>query len=518
MAYTNSPLVSYTQISPNRTKNRNHPIDTITIHCVVGQCSVQTLGAVFAPTSRQASSNYGIGYDGKIGMYCEEKDRSWCTSSSANDNRAITIEVASDTTHPYAVNDKAYSALIDLCTDICKRNGIKELKWKADKALVGQVDKQNMTVHRWFSDTICPGEHLYNLHGKIAADVNARLGVVSNPANPPVSAGTTPAFKVGDIVKITGKTYYNGTAVPSWVAAKLWIVHSVSGDRVVLNKSKDGKSAIMSPFKAEDIALDVATAPTTPSPTPGGNTSSTSPTPSAQPSPPLKFKVGDIVNFNGNKHYTSPDGSTGSATKASKAKITVVQANSKHPYHCRAVNDAGAFVGGVYGWVNAADVSAVIAEAPAAKPVTPVTSSAIKKGDIVSVATNATYYNGVAVPKWVTAKTWVVSSNPVGDRVVINKSADGASAINSPINAKYLTVVSSNEPWTPKVGDIVNYNGDKHYANANASSGSSCKGGQAKITNIYQLGKSKHPYHLVRVSGRGASVYGWVDEGTFTKA
>ena len=93
---SNSPLVDYTKISPNRTSPRKQAIDTITIHCVVGQCSVETLGNVFAPATRQASSNYGIGYDGRIGMYCEEKDRSWCTSSSANDNRAITIEVASE--------------------------------------------------------------------------------------------------------------------------------------------------------------------------------------------------------------------------------------------------------------------------------------------------------------------------------------------------------------------------------------------------------------------------------------
>lgn len=105
MGYTNSPLVSYTKISPNKTVNRNHAIDTITIHCVVGQVTVERLGEVFAPTSRQASSNYGVGKDGKIGMYVEEKDRSWCSSSGVNDNRAITIEVASDTTEPYAVTD-----------------------------------------------------------------------------------------------------------------------------------------------------------------------------------------------------------------------------------------------------------------------------------------------------------------------------------------------------------------------------------------------------------------------------
>lgn len=184
MSYTNSPLVSYTKISPNRTPNRNHAIDTITIHCVVGQCSVETLGQVFAPTSRQASSNYGIGADGRVGMYVEEKDRSWCSSSASNDNRAVTIEVASDTTHPYKVNDKAYAALIELVADICKRNGIKELKWKADKSLIGKVDQQNMTVHRWFANKSCPGDYLYNLHGDIAKKVNAKLGVVTDTSEP----------------------------------------------------------------------------------------------------------------------------------------------------------------------------------------------------------------------------------------------------------------------------------------------------------------------------------------------
>ena len=176
MSYTNSSLVNYTKLSPNHSGQRNHTIDTISIHCVVGQCSVETLGNIFADTSRQASSNYGIGYDGKIGMYVEEKNRSWCTSSSSNDNRAITIEVASDTYEPYRVNDVAYKSLIRLLVDICKRNGIKKLLWKADKSLIGQVDKQNMTVHRWFANKSCPGDYLYNLHYQIADEVNKQLG------------------------------------------------------------------------------------------------------------------------------------------------------------------------------------------------------------------------------------------------------------------------------------------------------------------------------------------------------
>lgn len=182
---SNSKLISYTKISPNRTSPRNHKIDTVTIHCVVGQCSVETLGNIFAPTSRQASCNYGIGADGRIGMYCEEKDRSWCSSNAANDNRAITIEVASDTKHPYAVNVKAYAALIDLLVDICKRNGIPRLVWSTSKAdRVNHKNGCNMTVHRDYANKSCPGEYLYSRHAQIASEVNKRLGSTDTRPQP----------------------------------------------------------------------------------------------------------------------------------------------------------------------------------------------------------------------------------------------------------------------------------------------------------------------------------------------
>lgn len=180
---SNSSLVSYTRISPNKTTPRNHKIDTITIHCMAGDLSVESCGNLFAKSSRQASSNYGIGSDGRIAMYVEEKDRSWCSSNKSNDHRAITIEVANDggAETGWHISDKAYNALIDLLVDICKRNDIKKLLWKADKSLIGKVDKQNMTVHRWFAAKACPGDYLYNLHGQIAKEVNEILGVIEKP-------------------------------------------------------------------------------------------------------------------------------------------------------------------------------------------------------------------------------------------------------------------------------------------------------------------------------------------------
>lgn len=303
---SNSPLVSYTKISPNKTSPRNKKIDTITIHCVVGQCSVETLGNVFAPTSRQASSNYGVGVDGRIGMYVEEKDRSWCSSSGANDHRAITIEVASDTKHPYAVNDKAFAALIDLVTDICQRNGIKKLVWSTNKAdRVNHRNGCNMTVHRDYANKSCPGDYLYNRHGQIADEVNKRLGSYQEPV--------------------------------------------VEKDDQVEEKT---------------------------------------------------LAVGMEVDFTGTSHYTSAyKTATRKTCKAGKSKITAIAAGKAHPYHLVAVSGRGSTV---YGWVDAADISAGA-------------DQTIRKGDKVKVLKAQTYNGG-------TFKTYydvydVIQVN--GDRVVI---------------------------------------------------------------------------------------------------
>lgn len=206
---SNSGLATYSKISPNKSSPRNHEIDTITIHCIVGQWTAKQGCDYFAQTKRQASANYVVGKDGSIGLSVDEADRSWCSSNAANDNRAVTIEVASDTTHPYKVTDAAYSALLDLITDICRRNGIKKLLWQADKSLIGQVDKQNMTVHRWFANKACPGDYLYNLHPQIAAEVNKRLGAESGaaaadePASTPSESGSDTAAKLETGAKLT---------------------------------------------------------------------------------------------------------------------------------------------------------------------------------------------------------------------------------------------------------------------------------------------------------------------------
>ena len=174
---SNSSLITYKKISPNKNSPRNHEIDTLSVHCYVGQCTAKQGCDYFSSPSANSSANYIVGYDGSIGLSVDEGDRSWCTSSPSNDNRAITIEVACEPYHPYKITDKAMKALIKLVADICKRNNIKKLKWSGNKNLIGQVDKQNMTVHRWFANKACPGDYLYKKHSYIAEEVNKLLGI-----------------------------------------------------------------------------------------------------------------------------------------------------------------------------------------------------------------------------------------------------------------------------------------------------------------------------------------------------
>ena len=292
---SNSSLVTFRKISPNKTVGRKNPIDRITPHCVVGQASVEALGNLFGDPARQASSNYGIGYDAEVGMYCEEKDRSWCSSSSANDNRAITIECASDTTYPYAMKNIVYDKLIELCVDICKRNGKTKLLWIADKdrALSYKLapDEMLITVHRWFAATDCPGDWLYERLGDLAAKVTTKLssaadiskeesnvfyrvqigafGQLKNAENclaKAKAAGFNDAFivavdkdvdkqneqkteepkevilKEGDLVKMQkgAPVYGEGYGFQNFVYNSVLFVRDVVGDRVVISTAATG--------------------------------------------------------------------------------------------------------------------------------------------------------------------------------------------------------------------------------------------------------------------------------------
>lgn len=187
-----SPLVVYRKISPNCTKPRSDRITHIVVHHMAGNCSIETCGEIFAPVARRASSHYGVGSDGRIGQYCYEENRSWCTSNAGIDHKAITIEVADDKYgSPWHTSDKAYMATVKLCADICKRNGIKELVYTGNK-------NGNLHMHKWYANTDCPGKWWEAHFSQLANDVNALLG-------PQVYSGALPErfpkrgyFKVGD--------------------------------------------------------------------------------------------------------------------------------------------------------------------------------------------------------------------------------------------------------------------------------------------------------------------------------
>ena len=202
---SNSSLVNCTVKSPNHSGKRTHSIDRITPHCVVGQLSAESIGRCFTSTSRQASCNYGIGLDGRVCLIVDEENRSWCSSSSANDQRAVTIEVASDKTSPYAFKDAAYNKLVDLCEDICRRNGKKKLLWIENKNTAlnynPKSDEMLLTVHRWFANKSCPGDWMFARMGNLANEVTRRLGGTATetpkqpaqPSKPPKEVTNFPA-------------------------------------------------------------------------------------------------------------------------------------------------------------------------------------------------------------------------------------------------------------------------------------------------------------------------------------
>lgn len=191
MGYTNSPLVTYTNLTQSHSGLRNHSIDRITPHCIVGQWTAKRGCDFFAYERHDASCNYVLGTNGDVGLCVEEKNRSWCSSSAANDNRAVTIECASDLSEPYAFNNTVYNRLIELCADICKRNGKTKLLWLGSlaktEAYAPKSDEMILTVHRWFApDKSCPGNWLMARMDDLAAKVTAKLnGDIPTPEPTP---------------------------------------------------------------------------------------------------------------------------------------------------------------------------------------------------------------------------------------------------------------------------------------------------------------------------------------------
>lgn len=341
MGYTNSPLVNCTLKSPNHSGKRTHRLDTLTPHCVVGQLSAESIGSCF-PSGRGASCNYGIGYDGRICLIVDEANRSWCTSSNANDQRAITIECASDMSEPYAMKNAVYESLIKLCADICKRNGKTKVLWLGSKektlAYTPKANEMVLTAHRWFANKSCPGNWLYSRYGDLANRINTLLG--SGSATPPAK----PNKPSGNVFYYVQTGAYSKKENAEAQAAKLKakgfdvIIKSVGG----LYKIQTGAYSKKANAEAQLAKLKKA----------GFDAFITTNGGAVKES----YDIGDIVSFKGTKHYASANASNGVSCKPGKAKVTQVNqlGKSKHPYHLVAVSGGGSTV---YGWVDEADIN-----------------------------------------------------------------------------------------------------------------------------------------------------------------
>lgn len=429
MGYTNSPLIDCTLLSPNHSGKRTHSIDRISPHCVVGQCSAERIGEIFAPTSRQASSNYGIGYDGRIGLYVEEKNRSWCTSSNANDQRAITIEVASDTYHPYAMKDAAYTSLIELCVDICKRNGKSKLLWFADKNKTlnyePKSDEMIITVHRWFANKSCPGDWLYNRLGDLASEVTKRLGSANSstdttkPTSNVMYKVQTGAFsKQQNAKNLEAKLKADGFDTYIVKEGDLWKVQTgayskkENAENQVAKLKAKGYDAIIKTY-----TTDSTNSSTTPAPAPSKPAE-------PEPEPVATIHKGDTVTVKkGAKTYTGGN----LASFVYSTKYTVLE----EPKGDRVVIGLN---GQVTAAVNAKDLTIVKSNStakPAPAPAPAPAKTTFAKGDKVTVKNGAKTYTGGNLASFVYKTTYTVLEPPKGDRVVIGLNGQVTAAVNA---------------------------------------------------------------------------------------
>lgn len=343
---SNSSLVNYTKISPNSNNPRKYPITKITIHHAAGVASVEGLGSVFAKTSTGASANYGIGADGRVGLYVDEANSAWTSSNRDNDERAITIEVANSAKGGnWPVSDKVLAKLIDLCVDICQRNGIEALNYTGDKT-------GNLTRHNMFAATTCPGPYLQERFPYIAQEVNKRLRAAQAPAEPektqPTQTTTAGPWRVqiGAFSSQDSAERRRANAIAAGLTDTN--IYEVDGK---LYRVQVGGFATKP--EAEQLLAKVKAAGFSGIVTKLSGTSITS-TASKEPEKPWVPAVGDVVNFTGSKQYTSANGWLARGAKPGQAKITRIYklGKSKHPYHLKRTGKTGP-----YGWVDAGTFS-----------------------------------------------------------------------------------------------------------------------------------------------------------------
>lgn len=386
MGFTNSSLVSYTRISPNRNSPRNKPITKITIHHMAGVMSVEGFGNIVANPARQMSANYAIGNDGRIGLFCPESDRSWCSSSALNDHAAITIEVSNSAygdASGWPVGPAAYNSLIKLCVDICKRNGIKKLYYDG-------TPNGSLTRHCDLASTLCPGPWIKAHTQEICDKVNAQLGTEEN----------TNTFKTYTVKLKSTEPVYDSPGGKQTATVGAGNVFTIVDEKTVNNckygKLKSGKGWVILE-KKDDKSYTVT------------------------------LKSTDLVYASAGGNQTGTVGANGVFTIVEDKKVGYIT--------------YGKLKSGK-GWV--------IVKNETPKPTAP----AYKTGDLVSLTSNAVYYNGGGIPEWVKHKKWYISSIS-GSRAILGKSEDGSFNIQSAIDTKYLNKASKTQSLDIKKGDKV---------------------------------------------------------------
>ena len=481
MAYTNSSLVSYTRISPNRTSPRNKPITKITIHHMAGIMSVEEFGNLVANPGRQMSANYAIGNDGRIGLFCEEKDRSWCSSSPSNDHASITIEVSNCATGGnWPIGTAAYNSLIKLCVDICKRNNIKKLVFTGNK-------NGSLTYHYMFASTAClpiDKTELLTPNGwKLLKDI--KLGDIVATAH--IDDLSIRFSAVENIVPVKTQDTYIKSDLEATSDHR--VIYFDRNEKQYVGEFKDiyNKDDVYLPNAGYLDNTDGLSALT--------NTKIKSLVKSV--SRGNKHLTWDLLNMSNEQASTFLSAIGNTFTSDNKNDIDIIQAIS-------ALNGVGTVVDGntvTFGydqrplgiiskvrktrqkvscvtvrtgfilirqhgrttivgncpgpWIkshtteicNAVNAqlnasSSNNASKPASSTNTAASSSNIKKGDLVTIANNATYYTGGNIPGWVKQDKWYVSEIK-NDRAVLGLNQAKNRNIQSPISTKFLSVVKT---------------------------------------------------------------------------
>lgn len=206
--YTPGRYVDYYQ--SNNPKNLSK-VSEITIHHMSGRLTAAQCGSIFQAIGRGGSTHYGVGWDGSIGSYVSETDTAWGNSNWESNCRAISIETSNDINcAPWTVSDASLKSLIKLVADIAKRNNLNPL-----------VKGKNLTWHRMYAATDCPGDYLLSKIDYIIAEVNKINSGTPTPAPTPAKPVSTPTKHAVNgtnipryadyLVQYKGKVTYTGT-------------------------------------------------------------------------------------------------------------------------------------------------------------------------------------------------------------------------------------------------------------------------------------------------------------------